>query len=105
MKNRKSASHVRTAFVASGRSISRRSFLRGAGIAVSLPLLEAMLPAFASNVEDCCSPISSGAKPRRMLAICNNLGLLPEEFFPKTGGRQYTPTRMSMAGIRPTIVF
>jgi hypothetical protein len=30
------------------------------------------------------------AKPRRMLAICNNLGLLPQEFFPKDSGRDYT---------------
>jgi hypothetical protein len=28
--------------------------------------------------------------PRRMFAICNNLGVLPEPFFPKETGRDYT---------------
>ena len=30
--------------------------------------------------------------PRRMFGICNNLGLLPGEFFPTNGGRDYTPS-------------
>lgn len=65
--------------------LSRRGFLRGAGIAMALPLLEAMRPALALGA----SGISTQAKPRRMLAICNNLGLLPERFFPKQSGRNY----------------
>ncbi len=88
MKNRPSSLPA-PAFVASRCSMSRRSFLRGAGIALALPLLEAMVPAFASGTEDCCAPTSAGAKPRRMLAICNNLGLLPDQFFPKDPGRNY----------------
>ena len=59
-------------FVAQGRRVSRRSFLRGAGIVLSLPLLYAMAPAFAAAGQ------SQGATPRRMLAVCNNLGLVPE---------------------------
>jgi hypothetical protein len=55
---------------------------------LSLPLLDAMLPAFGSSPETTPKPV--GAKPRRMLAICNNLGLLPTQFFPKEGGRDYT---------------
>lgn len=70
------------------RSLSRRCFLRGAGIALSLPLLEAMWPAFAASAEP-SEPATPGAKPRRMLAICNNLGLLPEQFFPKNTGPDY----------------
>lgn len=31
-------------------------------------------------------------KPRRMLAICNNLGLLADQFFPANSGRDYTPS-------------
>mgnify|MGYP002817657202 CR=1 FL=1 len=42
-------------------------------------MLGAMQPAFAK-------PTTS---PRRMLAICNNLGLLPDLFFPKETGRDY----------------
>jgi BMFP domain-containing protein YqiC len=30
-----------------------------------------------------------GGKPRRMFGICNNLGLLPEHFFPKENGKGY----------------
>jgi hypothetical protein len=80
-----------TPFVATRLAISRRRFLRGAGIALSLPLLEAMLPAFASPSEPSSAAVA-GAKPRRMLAICNNLGLLPDQFFPKDSGKDYTPS-------------
>src|SRR5215472_8724796 len=89
MKTRSSFRPADAAFVATRRAISRRCFLRGAGIALSLPMLEAMLPAFASTAEP-SSPTAPGAKPRRMLAICNNLGLLPEQFFPKDTGIGYT---------------
>lgn len=78
-------------FAAARVAISRRRFLRGAGIVLSLPLLEAMVPAFASSAEP-SSPTAAGARPRRMLAICNNLGLLPDQFFPKESGRDYTPS-------------
>ncbi len=82
-------SRLNTPSVTIGRSISRRCFLRGAGIALSLPLLEAMLPAFAASAEPSL-PTAPGGKPRRMLAICNNLGLLPDQFFPKESGSDYT---------------
>jgi BMFP domain-containing protein YqiC len=44
-----------------------------------------MLPSFARAA----AVGSAAAKPRRVLAICNNLGLLPEQFFPKQTGRGY----------------
>ncbi len=67
------------------RSIARRHFLRGAGVALALPFLDSMTPAFAQSSK-------AAAKPRRMIGICNNLGLLAENFFPKDGGRGYTPS-------------
>src|SRR5438128_682720 len=70
------------------RGVSRRALLRGAGIMLALPMLDAMLPAL-SSVYGAESPISPNTKPRRMLAICNNLGLLPDQFFPKVGGKGY----------------
>src|SRR5688572_2609255 len=72
-------------FLSTQRALSRRQFLRGAGIVLSLPLLDSMLPAFAK------AAATEGAKPkpRRMLAVCNNLGLLPDQFFPKEAGRGY----------------
>src|SRR2546430_2461602 len=72
------------------RGLSRRTFLRGAGIMLSLPLLDSMIPAFARAADNTAAPGSAAAKPRRMLAVCNNLGLLPENFFPKDSGRNYT---------------
>ena len=65
-------------------TISRRSLLRGVGVSLSLPLLNAMAP-LASHAQ-------APAKPRRMFGICNNLGLLPGEFFPTDAGRDYTPS-------------
>ena len=67
--------------IADRRTLSRRTFLRGAGVAMALPLLESMTPVFARTRQP--------ETPRRMLAVCNNLGLLPDRFFPKNSGRDY----------------
>src|SRR5437762_7834658 len=76
-------------FVFTRRPLSRRKFLRGAGILPSLPLLDAMTPAFAAAAKRIAAGTTPGGKPRRMFGICNNLGLLPEHFFPKQSGRDY----------------
>ena len=76
-------------FISTNAALSRRAFLRGAGIVLSLPLLEGMTPAFASVTKRMAAAETPGGKPRRMFAICNNLGLLPEHFFPKEIGREY----------------
>lgn len=65
------------------RSISRRTILRGTGVGLALPLLNAMSTTARAQ---------SAAAPRRMFAICNNLGLLPAEFFPADAGAGYTPS-------------
>ncbi len=72
--------------------LSRRFFLRGAGVSLALPLLDCMTPAFAS----------APALPRRMLIIANNLGVLPKLFFPSTPGRDYelSPYLSTLAGFR-----
>jgi hypothetical protein len=59
---------------------SRRTLLRGAGATLALPWLEA-LPRVAAATTD--SP------PLRAIFISNNLGILPEPFFPKTAGHGY----------------
>lgn len=71
-------------FASTRRPISRRRFLRGAGVALALPLLELMRAPFAHAAD--------GPVPRRLFCICNNLGLLPDQFFPKDDGRDYTPS-------------
>jgi lambda repressor-like predicted transcriptional regulator len=59
----------------------RRTFLRGLGITLGLPMLECMTPVFARAAQ---APM-----PKRMLVIANNLGVLPKNFFPTTTGRNY----------------
>jgi hypothetical protein len=76
-------------FVSTRPALSRRKFLRGAGILLSLPLLDAMTPAFAAAAKRIATGATPGGKPRRFFGICNNLGLLPEHFFPKESGRDY----------------
>lgn len=60
--------------------LSRRTFLRGTGVAMALPMLEAMSPAFGKSAKE---------EARRMIAINVDLGFMPEEFFPKQAGRGY----------------
>ena len=62
------------------RSLNRRAFLKSAGICVTLPLLDAMRPAFGAEP----------AIPRRMVAIETNMGILPQFFFPEQAGAGYT---------------
>jgi hypothetical protein len=77
---------MKTPLTFANKALPRRTFLRGLGVSLSLPLLDAMIPAVAKANE---APPSEGATPRRMLAVCNNLGLLPEQFFPTEAGRGY----------------
>ncbi len=67
--------------LATRRPLPRRMLLRGAATALGLPFLEAMLPKLGAQ--------KTPEAPRRMLAICNNLGLLPQHFFPEKGGAGY----------------
>jgi hypothetical protein len=50
-----------------------------------------MIVPFARSAE-VSSPLAANATPRRIFAICNNLGLLPGSFFPGGAGREYTPS-------------
>ena len=73
--------------------LSRRTFLRGAGVAMALPLLDSMLPAGKG---------AAAAPPRRMVAIETNMGILPQFFFPDRSGRDYalTPYLQKLAAVR-----
>jgi uncharacterized protein DUF1552 len=82
-------------FFATGKTpISRRTFLRGAGVALALPMLESMRPAFAGGRP---APV-----PRRLIAIETNMGILPQFFFPERAGRdfQLTPYLDKLARVR-----
>ncbi len=63
-------------------SLPRRRFLKGAGITLALPFLEAMQ-----------TPLrAASTQPRRFVGIMTNMGILPEYFFPKTAGAGYEST-------------
>lgn len=64
-------------------NLRRRTFLRAAGVAVALPMLDAMTPARAADVEP--------AK-RRMVLIDIGFGLHAANLFPAKSGRDYEPT-------------
>lgn len=67
----------------------RRGFLRTAGVALTLPWLESFRTSSAT-AQDTNAPAATS--PHRFFGICNNLGLLPEDFFPKQAGRDYAPS-------------
>ena len=63
--------------------IHRRTFLRSTGVAIALPLLDAMKPrAQAAN--------DAVKTKRRMVCINTPLGVHPANFFPEQTGRDYT---------------
>ena len=66
------------------RRFSRRTLLRGAGVALTLPLLESMTPARAGA--------AIADAPRRMICINNTLGLHTPNLFPSQTGRDYELT-------------
>ena len=68
--------------------LDRRAFLRGTGVAMALPFLEAMRP--ATRALSSSSSISSS--PTRMVCVGNPLGLVPDAFFPTKTGAGYETT-------------
>ncbi|MFN3151548.1 DUF1552 domain-containing protein [Bremerella sp.] len=69
------------------KHLTRRHVLRGAGVALTLPLLEATMPRRIWGA----SRETDGA-PRRMLCICTNMGMMPDYFWPTGTGRDYEPS-------------
>jgi len=70
-------------------SLARRTFLRSAGISLSLPMLDAMIPAFGRTA---CGAESTSGTPRRMIAIQTNMGILSQNFFPTATGNDFEST-------------
>ncbi|MEC7775348.1 MAG: DUF1552 domain-containing protein [Planctomycetota bacterium] len=64
------------------KAINRRHFLRGAGVAIALPMLEAMGPSLKAA--------AINRKPvKRVVCISNNYGIYKKAFFPKEAGSNY----------------
>ena len=85
--------------------LNRRSVLRGSGVAMTLPWLTAMQPAFANDTaggaqsggdqsggdQSGTGTQSDGAK--RFVAVTIGLGLVAENLNPEQAGRDYAPSR------------
>ena len=70
-------------------TLSRRTFLRGAGVTLALPLLEAMTPWRARAA---AATAAAAAPPRRMICINTSLGLHTPNLFPEKAGKDYALT-------------
>ncbi len=68
--------------------LNRRTFLRGTGVAMGLPLLDAMVPATARAADAELRDVGV----RRMLAICAPLGIHTPFLFPQKSGIDYEVT-------------
>ena len=67
-------------------AMNRRTFLRGTGVALALPFLEAMMP------NGYVAEKGSSKPPIRMVVLMNSLSLIPKHFFPKKAGYDYENT-------------
>ena len=74
-----------TAYIYRSESLSRRTFLKGAGVSLALPMLEAMTPVFART------PILPRV-PNRFVAINAALGFHGPNLFPEKSGYEYEIT-------------
>jgi hypothetical protein len=72
------------------KALSRRTMLRGAGAAVALPLLDAMIPALA--------PAAASAPARRFGVVYHPNGVIYDQWLPKGEGANFelSPTLKSM---------
>lgn len=77
------------------KTLSRRTFLRGAGTAIALPLLDAMFPALASAA-------SRAEVPRRFSIVFAPNGMNMQHWTPATTGTAFemTPTLAPLASFR-----
>lgn len=67
------------------KHLSRRAVLRGAGVSLSLPFLEAMTPALAAAKET--------RQAKRFVGVSMALGLHNPNLVPEGAGRNYKPSR------------
>jgi hypothetical protein len=69
------------------KPLNRRTFLRASGVAIGLPLLDAMVPLSAQEARRIL------AAPRRMVLVGRPLGMYAPNFFPEQTGLNYEPSR------------
>ncbi|GBL23235.1 hypothetical protein EMGBS6_00200 [Opitutia bacterium] len=79
---------MNTPHIATKTRLDRRAFLRNAGLLLTLPWLEAMVPSFANAAES----RAAVTQPRRFLAMNYSLGFHVPLLVPKEEGRGYAPS-------------
>ncbi len=85
------------------RPLSRRTFLRGAGVALALPWLEAMRPARVLQAADAAA---TPADPVRLAVLFMPNGVHPNMWTPEEEGRDFrlTPTLEPLAEFRDDLL-
>src|SRR4051812_48761558 len=73
-------------FVIRKKSVSRRTMLRVLGGAVTLPFLDAMIPAFTSSAK------AAADTPRRFGVVYFPNGAIMQQFTPATDGKDFAFT-------------
>jgi hypothetical protein len=76
------------------KALSRRTFLRGIGVTLSLPLLDAMFPAFTATATAAANPA------RRLGFVYIPMGMNPAEWIPEGEGK-LTTLSPSLASLTP----
>jgi hypothetical protein len=80
------------------KAISRRTMLRGAGTAVALPLLDAMIPAFAT---------AATTKPvRRLGVVYHPNGIIYDQWLPASSGSNFelSPTLKGLEAFKDKVI-
>ena len=77
-------------------ALPRRTFLRGMGVTLALPLLDAMFPALSSLAAAAANPV------RRLGYVYIPMGMNPAEWIPKGEGR-LTDLSPSLASLTPFV--
>ncbi|HTO58723.1 MAG TPA: hypothetical protein VMJ74_13055, partial [Pseudomonadales bacterium] len=70
------------------KSLHRRTFLRGVGVTLGLPFLEAMVPAFTATLKGAAGP------QRRLGCIYVPHGAWPEHWTPTTTGVDFKTSQI-----------
>jgi len=80
------------------KAISRRTILRGAGTAVALPLLDAMIPAFA--------PAATTTPVRRFGVVYHPNGVIYDKWLPTGAGSQFelSPTLKGLESFKDKLI-
>ena len=76
------------------KHLSRRTFLRGTGVAMALPFLEAMVPAAPAGAQ------AAAGSPRRFGVVYMPCGVYPDVWHPDEAGRDFT-FKQVMAPLQP----